>query len=533
MVKIMTDPIRKSIKTAFVVQYIADCGLKMPQMPSIPDFTPPPMPDLSFVQNELSRIQSSMSSNNNDSIYTTDYINAYKNYESLVEAAKSKYNNKISEIDSKLENIRVSGTSIDNTTKELELMIQKNEAKKTYATEVSEARVKSNIDNVIKFKRIELNDKAKANETANKETQKSIDSEKQEAVALFKEIVLKQYTEWTSKEKAKVERLKKEIVSAYEDSVAMFNQVKQEAKDYFQEGGAGDDYINERCDKIDNEFSNFTESLKELAVDITTMVAKIPNPDVIVVGTAVGIPNPSEKITVFMEDFKKVMTDITKIINFIKEIISIAQFLKFAITDMIPIFKNACTSFDKYQEDAENSFREAVKTARKRQKWYLKHEHPKTENETKLAGYMYADLEVDWVNHDMKIKGYKCYCRRDYGRTYVEDGVIKKSLWIGGYRKNQGSYVDSSGKHYYYLSSDDICPQTEYDENDILKELVADAEESGFSLSEYDVDLGTNYNTTTGLTTLSLSDGRTVTIDYLAASGDIIRLNDGTILRVQ
>ena len=139
---------------------------------------------------------------------------------------------------------------------------------------------------------------------------------------------------------------------------------------------------------------------------------------------------------------------------------------------------------------------------------------------------MYADAEVDWVNHDIKIKGYKCYCRKDYARKYSEDGITKKSMWIGGYRKNSGPYTDSSGKHYYYIPEDEISGATEYDENDILEELERDGE-------DYDVDLGTSYDPVTNTTKLSLSDGRTVVIDYLAASGDIIRLDDGTIIRVK
>src|SRR5574344_1160607 len=102
-------------------------------------------------------------------------------------------------------------------------------------------------------------------------------------------------------------------------------------------------------------------------------------------------------------------------------------------------------------------------------------------------------------------------------------------MWLGGYVKNGGPYTDSSGKHYYYIPSDQITGPSEYDENEILEELLRDGED----ISDYDVDLGTYYDDASNTTKLNLSDGKTITIDYLAASGDIIRLDDGTIIRVK
>ena len=529
MASIVTPPLRKMIKGVLVVKYIDDCGVKLPKMPTIPNFTPPPMPDLSFIENELAKIKSSANSNENNSIYTDEYLEASKMYDQLVEEASTKWHNEVQRIVDELDALVKEEPSLENIHKEMQLEIDKNKAKDTYMDDKKKARETSNIDNVTKFNRITQKDKKKANEAANKETQKKKNKEAEEALLLLKEILLKQYEEWVRKESEKVIRFKDEIVAAYNDTVALFKQVKAEAKHYFEEGGPGEKYVEDECDKIDRIFDNFTEAFKELSTDIVSMVAKISNPDVIVAGAATGIPNPAQKVMVFMEDMKKVMTDIKKIINYIKEILAIATMLGFAISELIPAFKKLCGDFEEKQKDTEKAFRQAVKNIRKRSKWYLEHENPKNENETKLAGYMYADAEVDWVNHEINVKGYKCYCRKEYGRTYIEDGEIKKSMWLGGYVKNGGPYTDSSGKHYYYIPAEQITGPSEYDENEILEELLRDGED----ISDYDVDLGTYYDDASNTTKLNLSDGRTITIDYLAASGDIIRLDDETIIRVQ
>ena len=256
------------------------------------------------------------------------------------------------------------------------------------------------------------------------------------------------------------------------------------------------------------------------------MVSKIPNPDVIVAGAAAGIPNPGHKITVFMQDFKKVMKDITRIKNNIQTIIGIIKMLSAAL-EMIPPLKDMIEKMKKKEEDTDKNFKKAVKAARKRCKWFLEHDHPEYEDEKKLAGYMYPDLEVDYNAYEITVKGYKCYCKKGYGRMYTENGKTKKSKWIGGYEKNGGDHVDQSGKKYYYLKEDQVFDSGEYDENDLREILEADGE----ALSDYDTG-GTVYDEESGTTTLSLSDGRTVVIDYLASIGDTIRLDDGTVLKV-
>lgn len=527
---IVNTNMRRMIKGLMATKYIDSCGVKMPQMPNIPDFAPPSAPDLSYIYDELDKINAAAAdTTNNESIYTTEYLEAYKKYQELVIEAKQRYDTEVERINNQ-HDARVNAEEGIETAEEFfQHNTELDNAWNTYQDEVKTARETSNIDTVTKFKRIDAKNKKKANKAAEEETEKKKNAEKAEALKVFTEVALKQYTDWTKQESKKFYRFVDESVAMYKDTANLFKTVAVEAKAYFQDGGPGDKFVEGECDKIDRIYDNFVESFKELGVDLSTLVAKIPNPDVIVAGAATGIPNPAQKVMVFMENMKKVLTDIKKIINYIKEILAIATAIGFAITELIPAFKKLCTDFESSRKDVDKTFKTAVRQIRKRQKWYLEHIHPGVAGETKLAGYMYTDAEVDWVNKEIKVKGYKCYCRKNYAKTYMENGQLKKSYWVGGYTKENGPYTDSSGKKYYYLTTEEISGQSDYDENELLNEMLLDNELA----NDYDIDLGTLYDDTSGTTKLSLSDGRTITIDYLAASGDVIRLDDGSIIRVK
>lgn len=524
---IVTAPMRKAIKVFLISKYIDQCGIKMPSAPHIPNFTPPPMPSMDMLNEQIDKLKESAKNLDGNSIYTEEYLKAAKLYNELVEQAAKKRESELSRLkqeyeDNEAQSVRKQALGIMNN----EYGSKQDEVWDTYFADIEKIKKETKIDIITKFKKISGKEKKKANEAAEKETEAKKSTAKKESLEVVKKMLLSSYADWADKEKEKMDRLVKETEDAYNDTVELFKSVKKEAKKYFQDGGPGDAFVEEECDKIDRIFENFKESFTELSTDISTLVAKIPNPDVIVAGAATGVPNPAQKVMVFMENMKKVLTDTKKIVNYIKEIIAIATALGFAIKDFIPAFKKLCEMFEAKQADSEKAFRQAVKALRKRQKWYLKHEKPKDEDnkdETKLAGYMYADAEVDWANHEIKINGFKCYCRKDYARTYMEDGQLKKSYWIGGYRKDSGPFTDSAGKRYYYMPADEIAGATDLDESDFTFD---DGE-------DYDIDLGTDYDPDTDTTLLSLSDGRTITIDYLAASGDIIKLDDGTIIRVK
>lgn len=530
----LTTPFRPAIKGLLIVKYIDKLGLKLPQMPQLPNFEMPPMPDTQALAEELYKLKEKSGKVGSNSLYTDEYTEALTKYNDLVTKAREKYQPQIDELNTKIAEARVGKLDYNSDNEELSEMIhEKHSLEEEYHTALADAKEESGIDTVKqKFKKIDADMKAKVSKEAEDTTESKKAKMKSVMMEAQKLGLVKQYTDYVNKEVAKLRKFVDDTVKLFKDTVKMVKDAWQAVKDYFTTG-EGDKFVEAECDKIDRVFDNFTESFKELVVDMATLVAKIPNPDVIVTGAAAGIPNPGYKVTVFMEDFKKVMSDIMKIANYIKEIIAIATAIGFSIKDLISAFKNMVDKFEAQKGEADKQFKKAVKSLRRRQKWYLEHIKPKTEGETKLAGYMYADLDVDYVNYEVKVKGYKCYCRKGYGRTYVEDGQTKKSYWVGGYEKNGGSYTDSSGKHYYYLKEEDIVEDSGYDDDELIAEFMKDAEESDIDWgTEYDIDSGTEYDIDTGNTTLKLADGRTIVIDYLANVGDTIKLNDGTIITI-
>lgn len=529
----LTTPFRPAIKVILITKYIDSLGLKLPKIPVLPNFEAPPMPDTQSLVEEMYKLKEKAGSADKSELYTKEYANALKKYNDLVANARDEYEPKIENLKKEIGEARVkkseggSKEDISNKVKE------KNDLEDKYRQKLKDAKKESGIEDVKqKFKKIE----AKKKDKASKDAEDTTEAKKAKAKSVMMEAqkigLVKQYTDYVKKETAKLNKFVTDSMKLFTDTTKMVKDAWLAVKDYFTTG-KGDEWVAQECDKIDRVFDNFTEAFKELATDMTTLVAKIPNPDVIVTGAAAGIPNPGYKVTVFMEDFKKVMSDIMKIANYIKEIIAIATAMGFSIMELISAFKKLADAFEKQKWDADKQFKNAVKSLRRRQKWYLEHIKPKTEGETKLAGYMYADLDVDYVNYEIKVKGYKCYCRRGYGRTYMEDGQLKKSYWIGGYEKNGGAYTDSSGKHYYYLKEDEIVEDSGYDDDELVADMMKDAADNDYDWgTEYDIDSGTDYDMDSGTTTLHLADGRTIVIDYLANVGDTIRLNDGTIITV-
>lgn len=518
---LITDPMKKVIKQGLVLKYIKRSGITLPKLPQIPNFEMPPMPNIKMLDDQINGLRMAMNTNANTSLYTDEYVAASKKYEAIVKECTDRYN-------AELESLNESEFDIKHATPEMfaKNMSKRAELENEYKESLEEAREKSGIDKVEKkFKSIRGDEKENAKKNAEKANDAKKAKAKSEALEYLKKGMLKTYYDYVTKEMGKVTQFATDIKTMYEDSVKLYNKVVSKAKAFYN-SDSGKEFVDAECDKINRAWNDITDSFSELIYNITAMVAKIPNPDVIVAGAATGVPNPGQKIMIFMQDFKKVLKNITQIKNNIQTILGILMTLA-ATIEQIKGLAEMIEKMKKQEENADKNFKQAIKSARKRSKWFLEHDKPELEGEKKLAGYMYPDLTVDYNNYEITVNGYKCYCKKGYGRTYVEDGEIKRSKWIGGYVKNGGDHVDSSGKRYYYLTDEQVYDSGEYDENDLNEILEADGE----TLSDYDTG-GTVYDEESGTTKLNLSDGRTVVIDYLASVGDTIRLDDGTVLKV-
>ena len=505
--------VRNLIKTALIKKYIDDLGLTIPKLPTKPKFEMPPMPDLSQLMSDaVNMAQSQLNTDSLKDIYTDEYIKAMNEYNQAVEKAKTLYEEKISSIEEEYDKVMNSDDPKELAKVNLAEFDQRREnAQVEYNNAKREALKKANAKGIVKFKPIKGENLKKVKDASEKEKKSKKDKAKAVMAEAMKISIVKQYDRYVRKELAVVNRLINESVQLYKDTKELFERAIKGIKDYYKPGGAGDQWVEDQCHQINLIFDNLKDSLTEIGTDLTTMVAKIPIPEDIVTGTAVGVPNPGYKIMVFLENFKKLVTDITKVVNYVKQIIAIAKKMGFDM-EKLQAFAAIMKLVEALKGNADKQFRTAVKQFTKRTKWSAEVTKMDEDNEfhlTKRAGYKYADAKVDYTNHTIELLGYKCYCTKN--KEFVE-----------GYRKNGGSYTDEKGKNYYYLKEDDVLFTNEdYDELD-LDELSELGETVGAAMYDYD-------NNTT---TLQLSDGRIVTIDYLAESGDYVKLNDGTNVHI-
>ena len=501
----MNTAIRNGIKVALAKKYIDGLGLELPKLPSRPKFELPPMPDLSSLKTDAMNMTSSAGGSLND-LYTEEYKRVVADYNNELEKAKSVYDSKKENLETKIEE----KISLGEDATELYVELEKIEYE--YKKAKAEALKKANSSNIVKFKELGSTDENKVSLASTNDVEQKRSAAKAAASQLMQISIVQQYNRYVKKEMEVVNRLFAESIKMYNDSKELYTNAVGSITEYFKPGGDGDAWVEDECNKIDRIWDNLSELFKELGTDISVMVAKIPNPDVLVVGAAVGSPNPGFKILVFMENFKKVMTDITKIANYVKEIIDIAKKMGYDILKFIGVFASMMKLIEALQGNVDKQFKNAVRQFKKRTKWSAqvnKMDDDKEDYLVKRAGYKYADIEVDYTNKTINLLGYKCYC-------------TKNKDFLDGYKKNGGSYRDEKGKRYYYLKEEDITHA--YDDYADL-----DLDEEG-GLGE---TLGAaSYDYTNNTTTLQLSDGRIVTIDYLASEGDYIHLNDGTKVHV-
>lgn len=500
--QIMNQGIRNAIKAALVKKYVDGLGIAVPSLPQRPEFDLPPAPDLSGLS-AASAAGGSLSGAMSG-YYTSGYSEAVSGYMEAVKKARAERDANVSAIRSRMDE-----ASGDASALYAEIEAEENR----YNEARAEAARLYGSSGQVKFSGMGSSDSSEVSRASSGEMDGKMSEARALAALASQSAVLRQYERYVRKEKEVYDRLVSESIKFYNDSKEMYTKAVSGITEYFRPGGDGDAWVERECDKIDRTWEDMSELFKELSTDISVLVAKIPNPDVLVVGSAVGSPNPGFKIMVFMEGFKKVMTDITKIANYVKDMIATAKEMGLDIMNAIGVFASMARLIEALKGNADKQFASAVKQFRKRTKWSAEIDKTDEDGEyvTKRAGYKYADIDVDYDNRTIALLGYKCYC-------------TKNKDFLEGYKKNGGSFTDAKGKSYYYLKEDDVTHAS-----DDYASLDG-PDESGGALGEtlaaadYDYDAGT--------TTLQLSDGRVVTIDYLAEPGDYIRLNDGTLVHV-
>lgn len=572
MASIMNPALRKTIQILLFTKYLQKLGLKKPIIPDLKfwtEFQIPPMPDISAL---LADVENQASANPED-IYTPEYIAAANQYNQKVQEEREKRDAVKQEAEEAIKNAR----KLDDAAERADIAIRANQRIDEANEEYKEAKAHwweaFELDTIQKYKKLTKAQKKEARKAAKGETESKKESAKEAMKKLMQSAIAKQYKEYVEKQLAVIDRKVRELKQLYEDCKTIFVETPKAIKRYFTDSdGLGKQMVDEECDKIDRCWENLCEACKELSVDITTMVGKIPNPDVIVVGTAAGVPNPGHKIMVFMENVKKIATDIKKVLMYIKEMKSIAEALGFNM-ETIEAFMGMVKIVEALTGDYKKQFKNSVKQMQRKTKWIAEtleeveeeddddqSDDDEPEYKTRKAGYKYADLDVDYENLTITVKGYRCYCTRK--RTYWEkkykdaDGNWKKrhkKAFQKEYKKGEGDHVDNKGKRYYWIPAEEMdlmfalggSKLSEIDDGEYY-EMVFD-EKTGIASPRKITDANkirdlrkanssiygsASYDYEKNTTTLVLADGRIVTIDYIASEGDKIKLNDGTFVQV-
>ena len=559
MASIMNPALRKTIQILLFTKYLQKLGLKEPEIPDLKfwkEFQIPPMPDISAL---LADVENQASANPED-IYTPEYIAAANQYNQKVQEEREKRDAVKQEAEEAIKNAR----KLDDAAERADIAIRANQRIDEANEEYKEAKAHwweaFELDTIQKYKKLTKAQKKEARKAAKGETESKKESAKEAMKKLMQSAIAKQYKEYVEKQLAVIDRKVRELEQFYEDCKTIFVETPKTIKRYFTDSdGLGKQMVDEECDKIDRCWENLCEACKELSVDITTMVGKIPNPDVIVVGTAAGVPNPGHKIMVFMENVKKIATDIKKVLMYIKEMKSIAEALGFNM-ETIEAFMGMVKIVEALTGDYKKQFKNSVKQMQRKTKWIAEIndlvEEPdddeetdddgeEPEHKTRRIGYKYAELDVDYENLTIAIKGYRCYCTR-------KESSKEKKKWYGkSYEKKGGDHVDNKGKKYYWIPAEEMDAMfmlgssntnetddgeyweiTGYDENGKPRiEKITNTNKIN-KLRNSTLYGAASYNYDKNTTTLVLADGRIVTIDYLASEGDKIKLNDGTFVQV-
>lgn len=173
---------------------------------------------------------------------------------------------------------------------------------------------------------------------------------------ISKEIAAEQRAETLEKAKVafketyekQIQELKGSFKKIGDEYVELFRNLQKE----FSSGEAKKN-VQAMVDQFDNSVNQVTSTVQDLVVQISMMVAKIPTPGAI----GACVPNPGYSIETMMTDLKVVLSQVQKIIALIMSIVEIIKNLKL---DKLP--NNIISIKDKYKDCLDIVFPEPIPT---------------------------------------------------------------------------------------------------------------------------------------------------------------------------
>lgn len=283
------------------------------------------------------------------------------------------------------------------------------------------------------------------------------------------------------------------IQREYQDQIDMYQKAVSLVKNNYKSGGCSRKDIDYRCNCIDHKF----EECQTLAKNIPKHIIKMGVQAAVPPAVGMCAPNPGYSIVTLLINICTVLNMIIRLIKLILQIIEDIKYF-FSFFDL-----KSLTALSKLQKDATSMMKDINKQARAtvdNQKNSL----------TPVYTLRYNKTTMKWEEDNLngKIRGYKRPSKINISTEEIEGVEVITNIEIETYEM----YNDALGTDIIGESVDGYI----YDDGSIKSQATASVSITADGKRSI----------------LNLSDGRRITIDKIVGTGDVVKLNDGSIINI-
>lgn len=283
------------------------------------------------------------------------------------------------------------------------------------------------------------------------------------------------------------------IQREYQDQIDMYQKAVSLVKTNYKSGGCSRKDIDYRCNCIDHKF----EECQTLAKNIPKHIIKMGVQAAVPPAVGMCAPNPGYSIVTLLINICTVLNMIIRLIKLILQIIEDIKYF-FSFFDL-----KSLTALSKLQKDATSMMKDINKQARAtvdNQKNSL----------TPVYTLRYNKTTMKWEEDNLngKIRGYKRPSKINISTEEIEGVEVITNIEIETYEM----YNDALGTDIIGESVDGYI----YDDGSIKSQATASVSITADGKRSI----------------LNLSDGRRITIDKIVGTGDVVKLNDGSIINI-
>ena len=302
----------------------------------------------------------------------------------------------------------------------------------------------------------------------------------------LKEAAIRNAREFADKE---IRRLQRE----YQDKLMIYKSAVAAVKGNYKENGRSRKEIDYRCNKIDFMFEECQTLAKNIPQHIIKMTAQAPVPATV----GMCVTNPIYSIITLLINICVVLNMIIRLIKLIMQIIEdIEYFFPFFDLKNLASLMSLKAKADAMMKDVNKAAEKNIAT----QKNAL----------TPVYSLKYNKTTQKWEEDNLngKIRGYKRPSKVNITREDIDGISVITDVEIETYEM----YNDALGTDKIGESVDGYI----YDDGTIKSEAKASV--SITADGKHSI--------------ISLSDGRKITIDKIVGPGDVVKLNDGSIINI-